>query len=125
MISFVTPKLFIKRTIENEFDEKIKPLEDELSTIIRKLETNLSRLEGAAPVQSTGHKFGRGELGASIKDLLRSNPEQTFKPREIAEALDTKGPAISLWFNKYGVNDSEIERVPAGKEGKRYVYRIR
>ncbi|MFZ4524433.1 MAG: hypothetical protein ACOYOE_02525 [Chlorobium sp.] len=111
--------------IRNEFNEKIKPLEDGLSTIIRKLEANLSRLEGSAPAQSSAHKFGRGELGMSIKDLLRSNPENTFKPRDIAEALDTTGPAVSLWFNKYGMADSEIERVPSGKGGKRFVYRIK
>ena len=111
--------------IRNEFNEKIKPLEDELSTIIRKLETNLSKLEGSAPEQSSSHKFGRGELGASIKDLLRSNPEKTFKPRDIAEVLNTKGTSVSLWFNKYGLADSEIERIPAGKEGKRFVYRIK
>ena len=111
--------------IRTEFNEKIKPLEDELSTIIRKLETNLSKLEGSAPEQSTNQKFGRGELGASIKDLLRSNPEKTFKPRDIAEALNTKGTAVSLWFNKYGQADSEIERIPAGKEGKRFVYKLK
>ncbi len=111
--------------IRTEFNEKIRPLEDELSTIIRKLETNLSKLEGSAPVQSSSPKFGRGELGASIKDLLRSNPEKTFKPRDIAEVLNTKGTAVSLWFNKYGLADSEIERIPAGKEGKRFVYKIK
>ncbi len=111
--------------IRTEFNEKIKPLEDELSTIIRKLETNLSKLEGSAPEQSSIQKFGRGELGASIKDLLRSNPEKTFKPRDIAEVLNTKGTAVSLWFNKYGLADSEIERIPAGKEGKRFVYKIK
>ena len=111
--------------IRTEFNEKIKPLEDELSTIIRKLETNLSKLEGSAPVQSSNQNFGRGELGTSIKDLLRSNPEKTFKPRDIAETLNTKGTAVSLWFNKYGLADSEIERIPAGKEGKRFVYKIK
>jgi len=111
--------------IKSEFNEKIKPLEDELSSIIRKLESNLSKLEGFAPDQSTNQKFGRGELGASIKDLLRSNPEKTFKPKDIAEALNTKSTTISLWFNKYGVSDSEIERIPTGKEGKRFVYQIK
>ena len=111
--------------IRTEFNEKIKPLEDELSTIIRKLETNLSKLEGSAPEQSSIQKFGRGELGSSIKGLLRSNPDKTFKPRDIAEVLNTKGTAVSLWFNKYGLADSEIERIPAGKEGKRFVYKIK
>jgi len=111
--------------IRTEFNEKIKPLEDELSTILRKLETNLSKLEGSAPEQSSTQKFGRGELGASIKDLLRSNPEKNFKPRDIAGVLNTTGTAVSLWFNKYGLADSEIERIPTGKEGKRFVYRIK
>jgi hypothetical protein len=113
--------------IQAEYQEKIRPLEDELATIIKKLETNLSKLEGAgsASAEPTTTKLSRGQLGVSIKELLRNNPERNFKPRDIAEALNTKGTAVSLWFNKYGVNDSEIERVPAGKEGKRYVYRIR
>ncbi|TLU87885.1 MAG: hypothetical protein FDX21_03465 [Chlorobium sp.] len=111
--------------IQTEYQEKIRPLEDELATIIKKLETNLSKLEGAAPAQPSSQKFGRGQLGASIKELLRSNPDKSFKPRDIAEALDTKGTTVSLWFNKYGVDDDEIERVPAGKEGKRFVYKIK
>jgi len=110
--------------IQNEFNEKIRPLEDELSTIIKKLETNLSKLEGSVSEPVISQKFGRGQLGASIKELLRSNPDKTFKPRDIAEALNTKGTTVSLWFNKYGLEDSEIERIPAGKEGKRYVYKI-
>jgi SMC interacting uncharacterized protein involved in chromosome segregation len=111
--------------IRNEFNEKIKPLEDELSSIIKKLETNLSKLEGSASIPAAASKFGRGQLGSSIKELLRSNPEKSFKPRDIAEALGTKGTTVSLWFNKYGLNDPEIERVPAGKEGKRFVYKIK
>ena len=112
--------------IQKEFQEKIKPLEDELSSIIKKLETNLSRLEGgSAPEPVSTPKFGRGQLGASIKELLQSNPDRTFKPRDIAEALNTKGTTVSLWFNKYGVNDPEIDRVPAGKDGKRFVYKIK
>jgi hypothetical protein len=111
--------------IQQEYQGKIRPLEDELSSIIKKLESNLSKLEGSAPVQTGAPKFGRGQLGASIKDLLRSNPEKTFKPREIAEALNTKGTTVSLWFNKYGMSDAEIERVPAGKDGKRFVYKIK
>lgn len=111
--------------IQKEFNEKIKPLEDELASIIKKLETNLSKLEGAAPPQTGNSKFSRGQLGASIKELLRSNSEKSFKPREIAEALNTKGTTVSLWFNKYGLNDPEIDRVQAGKEGKRFLYRIK
>ena len=111
--------------IQNEFNEKIRPLEDELSTIIKKLETNLSKLEGSVSEPVISQKFGRGQLGASIKELLRSNPDKTFKPRDIAEALNTKGTTVSLWFNKYGLNDPEIDRVQAGKEGKRFLYRIK
>ena len=111
--------------IQQEFQEKIRPLEEELSSIIKKLEVNLSKLEGSAPAQSSGQKFERGQLGTLIKELLRSNPEQTFKPKDIAEALNTKGTTVSLWFNKYGLADSEIERIPAGKEGKRFVYKIK
>jgi hypothetical protein len=112
--------------IQKEFNDKVKPLEDELASIIKQLEANLSKLEGAAPLQSSGSsKFGRGQLSAAIKGLLRSNPEKSFKPRDIAEALNTKGTTVSLWFNKYGLNDPEIDRVPTGKEGKRFVYRIK
>jgi hypothetical protein len=111
--------------IQQEFQGKIKPLEDELSIIIKKLESNLSKLEGSAPEAPSTSKFSRGQLGVSIKDLLRSNPSKTFKPREIADALNTKGTTVSIWFNKYGVSDAEIERVPAGKDGKRFVYKIK
>jgi hypothetical protein len=111
--------------IQKEFNEKIRPLEDELTTIIKKLETNLSKLEGSAPEPTGTSKFSRGQLGASIKELLRSNPEKSFKPRDIAEALNTKGTTVSLWFNKYGLNDPEIDRVQSGKEGKRFLYRIK
>jgi SMC interacting uncharacterized protein involved in chromosome segregation len=111
--------------IQIEFNEKIRPLEDELSSVIKKLETNLSKLEGSAPQPAGNSKFSRGQLGASIKDLLRSNPEKSFKPRDIAEALNTKGTTVSLWFNKYGLNDPEIDRVQSGKEGKRFLYRIK
>ncbi len=111
---------------QSEFQEKIKPLEDELNSIIKKLESNLSKLEGTAPAETTvTSKFGRGQLGAAIKNLLRSNPDKTFKPRDIGEALNTKGTTVSLWFNKYGATDPEIERVPAGKDGKRFVYQIK
>jgi hypothetical protein len=113
--------------IQTDYMEKIRPLEDELSTVIRKLETNLAKLEGASssPDPSSTQKFSRGQLGASIKEFLRTNSDESFKPRDIAEALNTKGPAISLWFNKYGVNDPEIDRIASGKDGKRYVYRIK
>ncbi len=111
--------------IQNEFNEKVKPLEDELANVIKKLETNLSKLEGSASAPMVASKFGRGQLGASIKELLRMNPDKSFKPRDIAEALNTKGTTVSLWFNKYGVADPEIDRIPAGKEGKRFVYRIK
>ena len=111
--------------IQHEYQAKIKPLEDELSIVIKKLELNLSKLEGATPVKAAPSKFGRGQLGSSIKELLQSNPDKTFKPRDIAEALNTKGTTVSLWFNKYGLTDPEIERIPSGKEGKRFVYKIK
>jgi len=114
--------------IKSEYFERIKPLEDELASVIKKLEANLPKLDGVISVSqepASGQKFSRGQLGVAIKDLLRSNPEKSFKPREIAEALDTKGTSVSLWFNKYGLGDNEIERVPVGEEGKRFVYRIR
>jgi sugar-specific transcriptional regulator TrmB len=113
--------------IQTEYMEKIRPLEDEFATVIKKLETTLAKLEGtsASPAPSTIQKFSRGQLGVAIKELLRTNADRNFKPREIAEALDTKGTTVSVWFNKYGVGDSEIERIPSGKDGKRYVYRIK
>ena len=115
--------------VQSEFEEKIKPLENELAVIIKKLESNLSKLEGTVTVssssQSGSQKFARGQLGASIKELLRSNPEKTFKPKDIAEALNTQGTAVSLWFNKYGVNDEDVERIPTGKGGKRFAYKIK
>lgn len=114
--------------IESEYSEKIRPLEDELSVVLRKLESNLAKLEGtpvSTAVVSSTQKFSRGQLGSSIKELLLSNPETSFKPRDIAEALNIKGSTVSLWFNKYGINDAEIERIPSGKEGKRFVYKIK
>ena len=114
--------------IKTEYYERIKPLEDELALVIKKLEANLPKLDGVvsvAPEQPGVQKFSRGQLGVAIKDLLRSNSERSFKPREIAEALETKGTSVSLWFNKYGLDDNELERVPVGQEGKRFVYRIR
>ncbi|MEI7694488.1 MAG: hypothetical protein WCI64_02410 [Chlorobium sp.] len=114
--------------IESEYSEKIRPLEDELAVVLRKLESNLARLEASpvsTSVESGIQKLSRGQLGASIKELLRTNPETSFKPRDIAEALNVKGNTVSLWFNKYGINDAEIERIPSGKEGKRFVYKIK
>ena len=111
--------------IQKEFNEKIKPLEDELSIVIKKLENNLSKLEGSTPEENGISKFGRGQLGASIKELLRSNSEKSFKPGDIAKALNTKGTTVSLWLNKYGLADPEIDRVQSGKEGKRFFYRIK
>ncbi|NTU97068.1 MAG: hypothetical protein HGA62_04540 [Chlorobiaceae bacterium] len=110
---------------QKEFQEKIKPLEDELNAVIKKLETNLAKLEGAAPQENAPSKFGRGQLGTAIKNLLRSHPNKTFKPRDIGDALNIKGTTVSLWFNKYGSTDPEIERVPSGKDGKRFVYTIK
>ena len=113
--------------IQTEYMEKIRPLEDEFAAVIKKLETNLAKLEGASasPAPSTIQKFSRGQLGTAIKELLRTNADRSFKPREIAEALNTKGTTVSLWFNKYGVGDPEVDRIPSGKDGKRYVYRIK
>jgi hypothetical protein len=109
-----------------EFEETVRPYENELNGIIRKLELNLSRIEGGtvAP-KASGAKFGRGKLGAAIKSLLQANPDKEFKPKEIASALQTKGTAVSLWFNKYGNNDPEIDRIPVGEGGKRFVYKIK
>ncbi|ASQ89916.1 hypothetical protein CHL67_02365 [Prosthecochloris sp. GSB1] len=115
--------------IQNECQERILPLENELSSVIRRLDQRLSKLEGATEKAESGEsgyiKYGRGQLGQAIKNLLRSNPEKAFKPKEIAEALKTKGTSVSLWFNKYGMTDSEIERIPSGKGGKRFVYKVR
>lgn len=116
--------------IQTEYMDRVRPLEDDLATVIRKLETNLahlSKLEGTVVTSapSTLQKFGRGQLGTSIKEFLRTNSDKCFKPRDIAEALNTKGTTVSLWFNKYGVDDAEVDRVPSGKNGKRYVYRIK
>ncbi|WP_363318813.1 hypothetical protein [Chlorobium sp.] len=108
-----------------QFQEKMKPLEDELATVMRKLEQNLPKLEETAS-ESTGlAKYGRGQLGSSIKDLLRSNPERAFKPKEIADELNTKSTTVSIWLNKYGMTDEEIERIPSGTGGKRFVYKIK
>lgn len=112
-------------TMRLEFEETIRPFENELNAIIRKLDQYLSKIEGAPAAKPAMAKFGRGKLGASIKGLLQSNPDKAFKPREIAAALQTKGTAVSLWFNKYGNNDPEIERIPVGEGGKRFVYKIK
>ena len=114
--------------IQSEYEEKVRPIEDELAVVIKKLDQNLSKLESATETTSTkgGYtKYGRGQLGIAIKELLYSNPAKMFKPKEIADALNTKGTAVSLWFNKYGMADNEIERIPAGKGGKRFVYKIK
>jgi hypothetical protein len=108
-----------------EFEETISPFENELNTIVKKLEFYLSKIEGGTTAKPGFAKFGRGKLGASIKELLQSNPDKAYKPREIASALQTKGPAVSLWFNKYGNNDPEIERIPVGEGGRRFVYKIK
>ncbi|WP_363319354.1 hypothetical protein [Chlorobium sp.] len=108
-----------------EFQEKIKPLEDELSAILKKLELNLPKLDGTAAAKPGFSKFGRGQLGTPIKELLRSNPDSAFKPKEIADALNTKSTIVSLWMNKYGMADEEIERIPSGSGSKRFVYTIR
>ncbi len=108
-----------------EFEEKIKPLENELSAVVRKLELNLAKIEGTPAAKTGTAKFGRGKLGASIKSLLKANPDKEFKPKDIAAALQTKGTAVSLWFNKYGNNDPEIERIPVGEGGKRFIYKAR
>lgn len=116
--------------IQAEYMDRIRPLEDELSSVKRKLDTNLaylSKLEGTVDTSASSafQKFGRGQLGSSIKEFLRTNADKSFKPGDIAEALNTKGATVSLWFNKYGVGDAEIDRIPSGKNGKRYVYRIK
>jgi hypothetical protein len=108
-----------------DFEEKIKPVENELNTIVRKLELYLAKIEGAPAAKPATAKFGRGKLGASIKSLLKANPDKEFKPKDIAAALQTKGTAVSLWFNKYGNNDPEIERIPVGEGGKRFIYKAR
>ncbi|HWQ25571.1 MAG TPA: hypothetical protein VN367_02205 [Chlorobaculum sp.] len=112
-------------TLRVQFEETIRPYENELNAIVKKLESNLSKIEGGTVAKPGTAKFGRGKLGASIKSLLQSNPDKAFKPREIAAALQTKGTAVSLWFNKYGNVDPEIERIPVGDGGKRFVYQIK
>ncbi len=62
--------------IEKEFNEKIRPLEDELSTIIKKLETNLSKLEGSAPLQ-TGNP--RNSDAASLEHQSKNCSVQILK----------------------------------------------
>jgi len=113
--------------IQTEYMEKIRPLEAELAAVIKKLDANLATLEGAvsSPASSNFQKFSRSQLGGAIKEFLRTNADRSFKPRDIGDALNAKGTAVSLWFNKFGVDDPEIERIPSGKEGKRYVYRIK
>lgn len=107
-----------------ECEEKIRPFENELNTIIKKLELKLPKIDSGVTEQEEFIKYGRGQLGAAIKNLLKTNPEKAFKPREIATALQTKSTTVSLWFNKYGNVDTEIERIPVGEGGKRFVYKI-
>jgi len=130
--SLIEEKKRLQRSIAEiatEYEERIQPLQDELAIIIKQLDATFVKLErpvtSSVAASSNSQKFSRGELAASIKELLRSNPDKSFKPKDIAEQLNTKGTTISLWFNKYGINDAEIERIPSGKEGKRYVYTIR
>lgn len=128
--SLVEEKKQLQATIAEKrknFEESIQPLESELAAIIKKLEQNLSKLEGTTPAKTkaSGTRFGRGQLGAAIKQFLGSNTSQAFKPREIADALGTKGTTISLWLNKYGSTDPEIEKIPTGPEGKRFLYKKR
>ncbi len=113
--------------MRRQFEETVQPFEAELNTVIKKLENNLSKIEGTAAPKATGGttKFGRGKLGIAIKSLLQSNPDKAFRPREIAAALQTKSTAVSLWFNKYGSRDPEIERIPVGEGGKRFLYQIK
>lgn len=111
--------------MRRQFEETIQPYENELNAVIKKLENNLSKIEGASGEKPTTKKYGRGKLGISIKSLLQANPDKAFKPREIAAALQTKGTAVSLWFNKYGSQDPEIERIPTGNGGKRFLYQIK
>lgn len=111
--------------MRQQFEESISPIENELNTVIKKLESNLNRMEGGAVAKPAPAKFGRGKLGISIKNLLQANPDKAFKPREIAAALQTKGTAVSLWFNKYGNQDPEIDRIPVGDGGKRFLYQIK
>jgi hypothetical protein len=111
--------------LQLQFEESIRPYENELNTIIKKLESNLSKIDGGTVAKPAAAKFGRGKLGISIKNLLQANPNKAFKPREIAAALQTKGTAVSLWFNKYGNQDPEIDRIPVGEGGKRFIYQIK
>jgi hypothetical protein len=111
--------------MRDEFKAAIRPLENDLAGIIRNLETNLSRLESGVPVKAGTPRISRGQLGTAVKDLLRAHPAKAFKPKEIGDALGTTGGAFSVWFNKYGVHDNDIERIPTGKEGKRFLYKIK
>ncbi len=129
--SLVAKKKELRNTlsqIQQEYQEKIRPVEEELSVVLKQLDVSISKLElakEAAPKKGKYTKYGRGQLGAAIKDLLRSHPDRAFKPKEIADALNTKGTSVSLWFNKYGLEDEEIERIPSGAGGKRFVYKIK
>ena len=55
--------------IQNEYEEKIRPIEDELAIVIKKLDQNLSKLESATETTTAkgGYtKYGRGQLGIAI-----------------------------------------------------------
>ncbi|ABL64479.1 hypothetical protein [Chlorobium phaeobacteroides] len=111
--------------LQEEFNEKIKPFENQLSTVVRKLELELARVEGKTSEKPAPLKYSRGRLGISIKELLGNSPDRAFKPKEIADALSTKGTTVSLWLNKYGSSDQEIERIPSENGGKRFLYKIK
>uniref|UniRef100_Q3AT35 Uncharacterized protein n=1 Tax=Chlorobium chlorochromatii (strain CaD3) TaxID=340177 RepID=Q3AT35_CHLCH len=111
--------------MEQECAAKMQPLKDELNAIYRQLEARIPKfMNQGGSTPRTSSRIPRGKLGESIKNLLRSNPEKAFKPREIAEALDIKGTAVSLWLNKSGQEDPELKRIPTGPEGKRFVYTV-
>lgn len=111
--------------IEQECAARTEPLKNELNIIYKKLEAYFPKFSAQANVTPrSSSKIPRGKLGDSIKNLLRSNPEKAFKPREIAEALGIKGTTVSLWLNKSGLEDPELKRIPTGAEGKRFVYTV-
>ncbi|ARM31408.1 hypothetical protein [Prosthecochloris sp. HL-130-GSB] len=114
--------------IQQEYQERIGPLERELASVMRKLEQKIAMLEPSREqlrqTRDGYTKYGRGQLGEAIRRLLRSNPDKKFRPKEIAEALNTKGTSISLWLNKYGACDDNIQRIPVGSGGRRFVYQI-
>ena len=54
--------------MHNEFKVAVSPLEQELATIVRKLELNLSKLERgtSGTAKTTSARFSRGQLGNAI-----------------------------------------------------------